>query len=280
MPSVRTNGIDIAYEVTGSGPAIVLAHGYLATSSMWAGQVGPLSQRYRVLVYDARGHGKSSAPPVEDRGYVMENLVADQKGLMDHLGIDKAIIGGLSMGGMIAMRFALQHPGAVRALLICDTSAGMGLEGQFTSNRLLLEAWVRSQGVKPLLRSFYARSAGSARLPSQADLPAGVQSFINGLDGMSADGFLGMARAAADAPSVLGRLSEIEKPALIVTGDRDFFRGASEEMHARMPGSRLALIRNAAHGTCVWQPAAFTRAVIEFLDDADAGRPVAGERTY
>jgi pimeloyl-ACP methyl ester carboxylesterase len=280
MPTVHANGIDLAYDISGDGPALVLAHGYLATKAMWTAQAEALSQRYQLIVYDIRGHGSSGAPPVDDRGYSIDNLVADQKALMDHLGIEEAIIGGLSLGGMIAMRFALKHAGSARALLLCDTSAGMGLEGQFAANRFMLEALVRTQGVKTVLRAFYAQSPHRIGLASRNQLPVGVQAFIDGLEGMSPDGFLGVARAAGDAPSVLARLPEITCPTMILTGDNDFFRDASQDMHARLPTARFVTITNSAHGTCVWQPAAFTAAVLDFLNDVEAGTTISGERTY
>jgi len=143
MPKAKVNGIKIAYEVYGEGFPLVLAHGYTASKEMWDGQIGPFSERYRVVVYDVRGHGESEAPPVDDPGYTIDTLVADQKALMAHLGIEQAFVGGLSLGGMIAMRFALTHPSAVRALLLCDTSPGMDTTGQWAANRLLMEGIVR-----------------------------------------------------------------------------------------------------------------------------------------
>jgi pimeloyl-ACP methyl ester carboxylesterase len=276
MPTAPINGIDVAYETYGNGPPLVLAHGYVGTKEMWGQQVGPFSERYRVIVYDVRGHGETGAPSVDDPGYTIETIVDDQRALMDHLGIDDAYIGGLSLGGMIAMRFALAHPKRVRALLLCDTSAGMGMEGQFAANRVLLEGLVRTQGVATIMGNLYVQHVTGGVRPSRSELAPQLTDFVNRLQRMDPDGFLGVARAAGDATSVLDRLPEISAPVMILTGEHDFFRAASEEMYQRLPQARFVTIRNSAHGTCLWQPEAFTDAVLSFLSDVEAGRPVAG----
>jgi pimeloyl-ACP methyl ester carboxylesterase len=275
MAKVTIDGIEIAYETYGEGVPLVLAHGYMATNEMWDAQVRPFSERYRVVVYDVRGHGESDVPNVDDAGYTMDTLVEDQKALMDHLGIDEAYVGGLSLGGMIAMRFALKYPRMVRALLLCDTSPGMGLEGQWAANRAAMEALVRSQGVGKVMRGLYAQGAQPAGVTRDA-IPPGIVAFLERQNRMAPDGFLGVARAAGDASSVLERLGEITAPTLVLTGDSDFFRGASEEMSQRMPSCRFVTISNSWHGTCLWQPETFTSAVLDFLADVEAGRPVAG----
>src|SRR3990170_419584 len=122
MPKARLNGVEIAYEVRGQGYPLVLAHGYTASKEMWADQRDAFSHRYRLVTYDCRGHGESEAPAVPNQ-YSLDIFVKDQKALLDHLDIGEAYVGGLSMGGMIAMRFALKYPDVVRALLLCDTSA-------------------------------------------------------------------------------------------------------------------------------------------------------------
>ena len=276
MTKARVNGIELAYEVYGEGSPLVLSHGFTATKEMWDGQIGPFSEKYRVVVYDVRGHGESEAPPVDDPGYTLDTFVEDQRALMAHLGIEAAYVGGLSLGGMIAMRFALKYPTQTRALLLCDTSPGMDTQGQWAANRLLMEGLVRSQGVGAVMRGLYSRRADIAQ-QARSDLPEGVLAHVQRLDTMHADGFLGVAKAAGDAASVLDRLPEISAPVLIVTGDNDFFRGASAEMKKRLPDSRFVLIKGSFHGTCLWQPEKFTSAVLEFLADVDAGRPVASE---
>ena len=109
MTDVLVNGIRLHYRVHGRGTPLVLAHGFGATLDMWVGQIDPFSEKYRLVVYDSRGHGRSEAPR-DWSSYSLDDYVEDQRQLMDHLGIETAYVGGLSMGGMIALQFALTHP--------------------------------------------------------------------------------------------------------------------------------------------------------------------------
>ncbi len=280
MPNAKVHGIELAYEVYGEGVPLVLAHGFTASKEMWDDQTRPFSKKYRVVVYDVRGHGDSQAPPADDSAYTLDTFVEDQRALLAHLGIDNAYIGGLSMGGMIAMRFALKHPQMVQALLLCDTAAAMASDSpwfrQIEANRSAIETFVRSQGVLAVMRNLYAQRAQLTGFSLPAELPAGVLRHIDRLEKMSADGFLGGGRALGEQESVLDRLPEIAAPTLIVTGEQDFLRGASEQMKERLPGARFVLIKDSGHGTCLWQPEKFTSAVLDFLSAVETGQPVAG----
>ncbi|OGO49818.1 MAG: hypothetical protein A2148_07530 [Chloroflexi bacterium RBG_16_68_14] len=283
MPKAKVNGIELAYEVYGEGYPLVLAHGYTASKEMWDDQIGPFSEKYRVVVYDARGHGDSEAPPADDPGYRLDTFLEDQRALMAHLRIEDAYVGGLSLGGMIAMRFALTYPQMTRALLLCDTGAGLGslpshfgLGDQWRAQREALEAFVRSQGVAKVMRGLYTQRPELQGFSRMEELPEGVRAHVQRLQRMSVEGFIGGGRALADQQSVLERLSEIEAPTLILVGDQDLLLDPSKQMKERMPGARFVLIRGSSHGTCMWQPEKFTGAVLDFLAEVDAGRPVAG----
>lgn len=277
MPKAKVNGVELNYEVHGDGYPLVLAHGYTASLQMWADQIPAFAKKYRVLVYDSRGHGGSEAP-TDLTQYDLWTCVEDQRALMDHLGIAEAYVGGLSMGGMIAMRFALKYPQRLRALLLCDTEPGLQGPHRQWLNALYgsSEGLVRSEGVGGWLKRTWPLLAQA--FPPQDQLPAGVRRHIEGLERMSADGFLGGAQALRQQDNVLERLSEIRVPTLIIVGDQDLFLGPSRAMRERIAGSQFVLIRNSLHGTCVWQPEAFTKAVLDFLALVDAGQPVAGER--
>jgi 3-oxoadipate enol-lactonase len=281
MPKARVNGIALAYEVHGEGEPLILAHGFTAARGMWDSQIGSFSQKYRVVVYDARGHGESDAPPADDPGYTIDTYVDDQRALMEHLGIEEAYIGGLSMGGMVAMRFALNHPRMTRALLLCDTAAGTATaDGPqrelLEEQRKALESLVRSRGVAAVVGSNFLQTAKEMGISRREDLPESVQHRIGLLEQMTADGFLGAGRALAEQEAVLERLSEITAPTLILVGDKDGLRGPSEQMKERLPAARFVIIQNSIHGTCYWQPEMFTNAVLDFLRDVHAGGQVAG----
>ncbi len=277
MPRAKVNGIELNYEVHGEGYPLVLAHGFTASLEMWADQVPELGKRYRVVVYDSRGHGASEVPRDMEE-YRLEHYVEDQRALMDHLEIEEAYVGGLSMGGMIAMRFALEYRERVRALLLCDTAAETGPERQTfeTLYNGAGEQAVREQGVGAVMRRGF--EALVRALPVPDELPPGVQRHLESLDRMSPDGFLGGAKALRGQESVLERLREIGVPTLIVAAEWDPLLAAGREMQERIEGNQFVLIKGSTHGTCVWRPEAFNRAVLDFLTKVEAGEPVAGER--
>src|SRR6516225_3694481 len=123
MPTLDRDGVKIHYEVHGDGPPLSLTHGYSSTSAMWREQIAPLSKRHRLILWDMRGHGQSDYP--EDPNAYSEALtVADIAALLDAVGAQRAVIGGLSLGGYMSLAFHRAHPERTRALLIIDTGPG------------------------------------------------------------------------------------------------------------------------------------------------------------
>src|SRR5450631_2978445 len=123
MPQVNRDGVNIYYELHGSGPVLLLTHGYSSTSAMWQGQIAALSKLHKLVLWDMRGHGQSDYP--DDAAAYSEALtVADIAALLDAIGAERAIVGGLSLGGYMSLAFYRAHPDRVRALLIIDTGPG------------------------------------------------------------------------------------------------------------------------------------------------------------
>src|SRR5437867_9901093 len=123
MAKARVNGIEIEYEESGRGPAVLLTHGYSATGHMWDAQHKALADRYRVISWDIRGHGQTDSPD-DPTQYSADLTVADMRALLQHLRVDRAVVGGLSLGGYVSLAFYLAHPEIVRALVICDSGPG------------------------------------------------------------------------------------------------------------------------------------------------------------
>ena len=123
---VHTNGIETHYTVSGEGPWLVFSHSLACNVTMWAPQIAAFSKRFKVLCYDTRGHGQSSAPA---GAYTLEQLSDDAKALFDALGITSCHWVGLSMGGMIGQTFALRYPGIFKTLTLADTTSRYGPEG-------------------------------------------------------------------------------------------------------------------------------------------------------
>src|SRR5450631_4842677 len=123
MPQVNRDGVNIYYELHGSGPVLLLTHGYSSTSAMWQGQIAALSKHHKLVLWDMRGHGQSDYPD-NPAAYSEALTVADIAALLDAVGVERAIIGGLSLGGYMSLAFYRAHPERVRALLIIDTGPG------------------------------------------------------------------------------------------------------------------------------------------------------------
>ena len=286
MPQAQLNGIDINYEVHGGsqGTPLVLAHGYSSSLDAWREQIAPLAEKYRLVIYDTRGHGGSTAPEDMARYSLARDYVADQIALMDHLGIEQAYVGGLSMGGMIAQELALQHPHRVKALLLFDTGPGMNavnrnpaLRARFEAMRAMMQKVARTQGMSSVIDAM--RNSPVAMALGKGPVPEAVSRHIAGMRTMSVDGYLGGARAMQEWDGTVERLHTIAVPTLVLVGENDQLLEPSRVIHAKIPGSRFALIRESAHGSNMWQPQRFISAVLDFLADVDAGRPVAGEVT-
>ena len=123
MPQLDRDGVKIHYEIHGSGPTLLLSHGYSSTARMWDGQVAALKDRYQVVVWDFRGHGESDYP-TDGALYSEELTVGDMQALLDTVGAKKAIVAGLSLGGYMSLAFHASHPERVRALMLFDTGPG------------------------------------------------------------------------------------------------------------------------------------------------------------
>jgi pimeloyl-ACP methyl ester carboxylesterase len=283
MPTTAANGIEIHYEVHGEGTPLVLAHGYTASLEMWRQQVQPLSAMHRLVIYDLRGHGATTAPADMERYDLARDYVADQVALMDHLGIERAIVGGLSMGGMIAQEFALQHPGRVRTLLLFDTGPGMGgvardpaVAARFDQMRSMMQALARTKGMGAIVEAIRNRP-DAFRPPAGAPIPAGIRAHVENMAKMSVDGYLGGGKALHEWRGSIDRLREITAQTLVLVGAQDPLLAASRLIHEHITGSRLAVLAHSGHGTNLWRPDAFTRTTLDFLADVAAGREVAGE---
>lgn len=285
MPTAALNGIELHYEVHGEGTPLVLAHGYTASLEMWREQVPAFSSKYRLVIYDCRGHGASTAPAGLGRYSLARDYVGDQLALMDHLGIGRAYVGGLSMGGMIAQEFVLQHPERVSAALLFDTGPGLvgvprdaAFAARFGQMREMMQTLARTKGMDAIIEAM-RNSPMTFRPPPGTPVPDGVRRHVENMRRMSVDGYLGGGKALQDWPGSLDRLHQIAAPTLVLVGEHDALLSASRLIHERIAGSRFVLLRNSGHGTNLWRPDAFTRTTMDFLADVDAGRPVAGEIT-
>jgi pimeloyl-ACP methyl ester carboxylesterase len=249
MPELNRDGVKLYYEVHGSGPAILLTHGYSATSQMWAGQVDALSKNHTLVTWDMRGHGQSDYPE-DPSAYSEAATVADMAAVLDAVGAPEAVIGGLSLGGYMSLAFHLAHPERTRALLIIDTGPGYkndeAREG-WNRNALATADRYEREGLGNL-----ARGSAEMRISRHRDAT-------------------GLARAARGMLTqkdarVISSLPSIAVPAIVVVGANDTpFLAASDYMTAKIPGAQKVVIPDAGHAANIDQPAAFNAALTDFL---------------
>jgi pimeloyl-ACP methyl ester carboxylesterase len=251
MARAKLNGIEIDYEVSGGGPAVLLSHGYSATRRMWDAQHRVLGERHRVISWSMRGHGETESPTDPAR-YSAALTVGDMRALLGDLGVRRAVIGGLSLGGYVSLAFYLEHPEMVRALVICDSGPGYrSADAREAWNARALEraAALEARGLDALGKSREVREAVA--------LHRSAQGLAHAARGM----------LAQEGSRVIDGLVSIQVPTLIIVGDQDQpFLAPCEYMAKKIPGARLELIRDAGHSSNLDQPEAFNRVLLDFLD--------------
>ena len=251
MAELLANGIRIHYQDSGAGDAVLLTHGYAATGEMWDSQREALGGAgYRLITWDMRGHGRTDSP--EDPAQYSEELtIADMAALLDTLGVDRAVVGGLSLGGYMSLAFYREHPQRVRALVLCDTGPGY-------RNPEARAGWNRA--AEKRARDFEERALAALGRSAEVRAAAGHHRSAQGL-AHAARGML----AQFDS-RVIDSLADISVPTLVIVGELDEpFRGASDYMSAKIPGARLELIAGAGHAANIDNPDAFNRVLIDFL---------------
>ncbi|KAK5125873.1 hypothetical protein LTR08_005120 [Meristemomyces frigidus] len=256
----RNNGVQLYYEVHGSGTPIILSHGYSSTSAMWQGQIDSFTKAgYQLIIWDMVGHGQSSYPE-EESEYTAVRTVFDIAALLDHIcGTDStAIVGGLSLGGYMSLAFHRVHPKRVKALLIIDTGPG------FRSDKAR-EAWnqtARNTGLRFEKEGLSALQLGDVT-PERLLV---THRNARGL-ALAARGMLAQRDSA-----VIESLPSISVPALVIVGGDDKpFLGASEYMAKKIPRARKIVIPHGGHAINMDQPEAFNGAVLGYLAQIESG---------
>ncbi|RJQ82833.1 alpha/beta fold hydrolase [Pseudonocardiaceae bacterium YIM PH 21723] len=264
MATTTLDGITFGFEDTrdGTGLPVVLVHGTPFDRTMWRPQLELLRARdRRVITPDLRGYGESDV--VSDITY-LSDFAQDIARLLDHLDVDRIVLGGLSMGGQIVMDFYRQFPDRVRGLLLADTFAAAETpEGRKHRNavadRLLRE------GSGPLAQELLPKMVSPANIAAQPDVARHV---LDMMIGANPAGQAAAQRGRAERPDYIPLLSEISVPTLVVVGRDDEFTPVSdaELLHERIPDATLVVIEDAAHMPNLEQTPAFDAALTAFLD--------------
>jgi pimeloyl-ACP methyl ester carboxylesterase len=242
-------GVQIYYEVHGSGPTILLSHGYSATSQMWKGQTTGLPG-YQVITWDMRGHGMSDSP-ADPSLYSAELTISDMRAILDQCNVDKAAIGGLSLGGYMSLAFNYTYTDRVNALLLFDTGPGF-------KNDKARAGW----------NDIAAKTA--ARLESDGFASLGSGGEIRMSQHNSAQGLAHAARgmlAQVDG-QVIESLPGVAVPTLVLVGSLDKpFLAASDYMAGKIPNATKVVIDEAGHASNIEKPEEFNRSILDFLDN-------------
>jgi len=275
MPACKSGDITINYEVYGRGFPLVLSHGFTANLDIWAPQINAFSAKYQVIVYDARGHGLSTAPAGE-KNYSLENLVDDLANLIKHLDIQKAYVGGLSMGGAIALGYIAKYPEKVKALLISDIDGGFQthdtkteefMSKMWQENEIIATKW----GMAELGRHRIANRTAPRPVLQNQELQ---EKFLRRMAMMSTNGYIGIGKVLPLKAEWLRNVAkDISVPTLImVGGDDEVIKPGVKILHKHIAGSRYVEIKGSVHGTAEWYPDIFNSTVLNFLEDVESVR--------
>lgn len=262
----QINGLQVWFEGVGNPAAlpVVLIHGFPFSHEMWSPQIGVLIEKFWVIDYDLRGHGQTAA---DDGQYPLEFFVDDLIALLDHLKVKKAVLCGLSMGGYIALRAAERNPERVLALILADTQAKADSNEAKLKRAASIKS-VKTNGVKQFAEAFLKTAFTSQSLTPKSESVVKIQRII---ESNSPLGICGALLALATRTDTTVSLLAIQVPTLILVGELDTLTpvSASQEMHDRIRGSELRVIKSAAHLSNIENAPEFNRYVVEFLDKLD-----------
>ena len=256
---LKANGIQINYEISGAGPWVTLSHSLACNLTMWDDQMAVLTGQYRVLRYDTRGHGQTSAP---DGNYTLEELADDAKALLDALGIRRTHWVGLSMGGMIGQTVALKYPGVFQSMVLADTTSRLAPDAaKLWGERIKI---AREQGMAPLVESTLARWFTEPYRRSHASV---VERIAAGIRATPPAGYAGCCDAISKI-DLTDRLPEIKCPTLVIVGEQDMGTppAMARAIADNLPGAELKIIPSAAHLSNIEQAQTFNDAMTKFLD--------------
>lgn len=267
MSFLTVNGLEYHVETTGSGPALLLLHGFTGSEASWQHLLPALSQHYRVITLDFPGHG-STAVPTDPARYSLENTAADLARILDELKIERAAVLGYSMGGRVALYFALRYPGKMLALILESVSPGLATEQErqdrTVADRALAD-FIEEKGIA----AFVERWENLPLWSSQVNLPEDVRDSLhrqrlNNCPAGLANSLRGLGTGVQ--PSLWDELEEYGRPVLVLTGELDAkFTLTGQLMAAKFPNARHETVAGAGHAVHLEKPGEFESLIKGFL---------------
>ena len=248
MPTLDRNGVNIHYEIRGEGPAVLVTHGFGASSHMFEATSASLAATHRVITWDLRGHGRSDYPTDENE-YSVPLAVGDMLAILDAADVDRAVLMGHSLGGYLSLDLQRTHPDRVSALVLIGTGPGYRRDDARDGWNKMAEAFAVDLETK-----------GLDGLPSSEEIRPDVH--------RSADGLVRAARGILRQHDdlVLANLPAISVPVLVVIGERDKpFLAGSQYMAGKIPGAAITVITGARHAPMITHRDAFDAHIASFL---------------
>lgn len=263
MASLQIDDNQIAYTDTGIGPPILMVHGYPFNRTLWDEQVEALSSRHRVIAPDLRGFGESDAAP----GTATMNLMArDLALLLNHLGIVRAAVCGLSMGGYVALALYKQLPSRIRALVLADTRAQPDTEDA-KQTRFQQAEKALSEGMAGIADGMLPKLLTPETVSKHPEVVKRVRDMMLKT---KPEGAAAALRGMAERDDQTELLAKITVPVLILVGAEDAITPVadSEKMHAAISGSHLVVLENAGHVSNIERTEQFNNALLSFLKES------------
>ncbi|HTX25806.1 MAG TPA: alpha/beta hydrolase [Streptosporangiaceae bacterium] len=261
MPVAAVNGIEISYSDSGGeGPAVVLSHGFLMDHTMFDQQASTLAPHYRVITWDQRGHGDTRATGE----FTYWDSAADVLGLLDQLGVERAVLAGMSQGGFLSLRAALTAPERVRALVLIDSQAGQEDPAAAPAYEQMHQVWL-DNGPGPVQEAVASIILGPGRWD---DWYAKWNQQYAEWAPDDLDQLTWPFRCLMDRDDITGRLAGITCPALIVHGTADAAipMTRAEAVRAGLGGPvTLVAVDGAPHASNVTHPDEVNQAILGFL---------------
>ena len=263
MERVRSDDVEIFYEIRGSGPPVVLLHPFPCHHEFWNPVAGALDSRYRLILPDLRGHGDSE---IGEGPALMQKHASDVARVLEAAGVGKAAFVGCSIGGYILFEFWRRFRERVTSLALCDTRPQSDTaDGR--ANRLKAAAAVLEQGTEPFIESMIPKLMGRTTLAARPDLVDSARAMMRK---MSAEDISLVLRGMAERPDSVADLKSINVPTLIVIGEEDVLSTLAdgELMRQNIAGSQLKVVPKAGHYAPWEQPELVGKVLRQFLDDA------------
>lgn len=261
MAYITSNGIRIYYEVHGEGAPLLLIQGTL-DSTAWACQVPALSERYKVIIFDHRGMGRTDAP---DGPYTVEELAEDTFGLIDALGVKKTHILGYSLGGCVALEMAARRPAMVDGLVLACTYNRISNIGRYRTQSWI-EMFEEDGRLDRVMREFMPWMFSDSFFENAEGPQAVLNDLMSGPVPLIPHGVLGLAKAIVSYQGIED-LTVIKSPTLVISGTDDIAvpLKQSKKIVEGIPGAQLTIHEGAAHSLIIEDAERFNSAVLEFL---------------